>query len=246
MAIYSKEPERRKPPENAPSSDVKVNSFLLMIKNVPLIWLLLAGAVSTFANAGMMQWLPIFFMRSHDMSLAQIGLFFGPVMACGMAAGMMLGGWVGNRIAHKSSTSLVVFSGWSMIALIPFYFFVFWTGSMPAALLGTFFATAFSVLFSPCFTSAWQAICDPRACGTTAGIQGLMTNLIGAALCTFAVGWLSDILNPKFGNESLRYALLASLSFLLLGGILFGIAARLIKKIPQHQPPHGEPLSESP
>src|SRR5690606_22018144 len=85
MAIYSKEPERKKPPENAPSSDVKVNSFLLMIKNVPLIWLLLAGAVSTFANAGMMQWLPIFFMRSHDMSLAQIGLFFGPVMACGMA-----------------------------------------------------------------------------------------------------------------------------------------------------------------
>lgn len=237
FALYSREPARRKPLQSAlPIEQAQgvvggVNSFLLIARNKPLVWLLLAGSVSTFGNAGMMQWLPIFFMRSHDMSLASIGLFFGPAVACGMAAGMMLGGFVGNRIANRSSTSLVIFSAWSMVALIPFYFFVFWVDSMPAALVGTFLATAFSVLFSPCFTSAWQSICDPRACGTTAGVQGLMTNLIGAAACTFAVGWLSDLLQPAYGGESLRYALLASLSFLLLGGALFGVSARLIRKM---------------
>ena len=231
MGWYGKEPDRRQNPVNVSEHGTSVNPFKLMWKNKPLVWLLLAGSISTFANAGMMQWLPIFFMRSHEMGLAQIGLFFGPVMAGGMAGGMMLGGWVGNRIAGKSSTSLVVFSGWSMVGLIPFYFFVFWVDSMVVALLGTFLATAFSVLYSPCFTSAWQTICDPRACGTTAGVQGLMTNVIGAALCTFAVGWLSDLLSPKFGIESLRFALIASLSFLLLGGVLFGASAKLIKKL---------------
>lgn len=230
LAWFSREPARRQPPRTALEEGAKVNSFVLIYRNKPLMWLLLAGAVCTFGNLGMMQWLPIFFMRSHDMSMAKIGLFFGPVIASGMAIGMMLGGWLGNRIAHKSPVQLVTFSGWSMGVLIPLYLFAFWIESMPLALFGAFLATAFSVLYSPCFTSSWQFVCDPRACGTTAGISGLTCNLIGGAICTFAVGVVSDLLAPAFGRDSLRYALMASMVFLVLGGGLFLYSARLIRR----------------
>ena len=159
-------------------------------------------------------------------------MFFGPVVACGMAAGMMFGGWLGNRIAARSVTELAVFCSWTMIGLVLLYLVVLWIKSLPLALAAAFFATAASVLYSASFTAAWQSVCDPRGCGTAAGISGFSNSLIGGALFTFAIGVMSDLWYPVVGAESLRYALIAGTLFFVLGSALFAHSARLIAAIP--------------
>lgn len=232
LIFFAREPVRERPAAADPGSGGSHRSFQLVRRNRPLVWLLAAGAIGTFTNVGLMQWLPMFFIRSHQMSMANIGLYFGPALAGGMIAGMLLGGVLGNYAATKSVGGMVRICAWSLVALVPLYLVLLWVPSLPVALGLTFVATALSVVYTPCFTAAYQTVCDPRARGTAAGISGFCAMVLGGAVCPFAVGVLSDFLMPAYGVESLRYALMVSMVFCVIAGVLYYVSARLIDRIP--------------
>jgi MFS family permease len=228
----TREPQREAPQLTATVAGVEraghsASSFGLVWNNAPLRTILLAGALSTFVNMTVVQWLPNFFIRSHGLSVQQVGLFFGPVLASGMTAGILFGGWLGNRVAARSLTALIWFSAVTMLTIAPIYLTIFWLPSLAAALAATFVGTAMSVAYSPCFSAAWQTLCDPRARGTAAGLASFANAMIGGAICSFLVGWLSDRWAPALGKESLRYALMATLVIPLLSGAMFMRAAQL-------------------
>jgi hypothetical protein len=52
-------------------------------------------------------------------------------------------------------------------------------------------------------------------------------NLVGLGAGNLVIGALSDALRPRFGPESLRYAILLDLTFLLAGAGLLLLGARL-------------------
>ncbi|MET0984569.1 MAG: MFS transporter [Steroidobacteraceae bacterium] len=230
IAVFGREPAREQVPQQARASTAHHSSFRLVVQDRALLWLLAGGAVATFINMGVVQWLPNFFMRSHNLSVAQVGVFFGPVLAAGMTAGMLLGGWLGNRVAERSVVNLIWLSIATMLAIIPLYVLMLLVPSLPIALAATFVGTAASVIYAPSYNAAWQTICHPRARGTAAGISGCANALIGGALCTFVVGLMSDAWSPAFGKDSLRYALIASMSFCIIAAALFMHAARLVAR----------------
>jgi sugar phosphate permease len=227
IAVFFSEPARATLTGHATPDAHRQTSFVVVWRNRPLRWLLIAGALATFINIGLVQWLPIFFLRSHGLSLQQVGLYFGPVLATGMTAGLLLGGWLGNHVASRSVTDLIWISAWTMLALVPLYLLIFWLPSLTTALAITFAGTTLSVLYSPPFTAAWQTICDPRARGTAAGLSSFANALIGGAGCTFLIGILSDWWAPTLGKDSLRYALTAGMVFCVISAGLFMYAARL-------------------
>ena len=227
IAFAFPEPVREAPRRKQSAGAMPQSSFLLVWRNRPLLWLLIAGAVASFISIGMVQWLPIFFLRSHGLSLQQVGLYFGPVLATGMTAGLLLGGWVGNRVASRSVTDLIWISAWTIIGLVPLYLLIFWLPSLPAALAITLAGTTMSVLYAPAYNAAWQTICDPGARGTAAGLSSFANAILGGAGCTFLIGILSDWWAPALGKDSLRYALTAGMSFCLMAAGLFMYAARL-------------------
>lgn len=57
--------------------------------------------------------------------------------------------------------------------------------------------------------AAIQTLVPPRMRATSIAVTYLFANLIGMGLGPLAAGALSDALRPLFGEESLRYALLA-------------------------------------
>ena len=213
IAWLGREPVREAPRQEEMAKSRDGGSWHLVFGNTPLLWLLAAGAVSTFANTGMVMWLPNFFIRSHHMDQSEIGLFFGPVLACGMASGMLLGGWLGNRMAGRSIVMLIRFCSVTMLALIPSYTALLLMPSRNVALALTFVTTSVSVLWSASFSGSWPTVCDSRARGLAAGIAGFGAALLGGAVCPFAVGMLSDRWSSALGADSLRYALLSSLVF---------------------------------
>lgn len=230
IAWFVKEPAREQPAADASGTAAQGSSFKLVLSNPALCWLLLGGSFGAFTNLGVMQWLPNLFLRSHELSIQQVGLFFGPVLSAGMTAGILVGGWIGNRVAAKSLLGLIWLSSATMLAIIPVYAVAFWVQSLPVALAATFLGTALSVVYAPSFNAAWQALCDPRARGTAAGISALVNSLIGGAICTFAIATLSDFWAPGLGNQSLRHAMLAGLVFCLVAAALFAQSARLVTR----------------
>ena len=57
---------------------------------------------------------------------------------------------------------------------------------------------------------------------------GLITNLIGLGLGPVVIGGLSDLLNPQFGIDSLRYALAASVIFLAWASLHMLLGAKTL------------------
>jgi nitrate/nitrite transporter NarK len=231
IALFAKEPAREKSAIGSSSAVQEVRSFHLVGTDKPLLWLLAAGAVSAFSNVGMMQWLPMFFIRSHHLDTPSIGLVFGPALAGGMTVGMLLGGWLGNRIAARSVSAMLRFCAWIVISVIPMYLAVLSISSLPAALVLMSLTMVLRAIYTPMSTAAWQTICDPRARGTAGGVAGLSSQIIGGAACPFAIGALSDLWAPRFGADSLRYALMVGMAFCLIGAAMFGRSAYLVKRM---------------
>jgi len=227
IALFLREPLREASAEVGAAKGGGLSYFRLVWDNRPLRWLLIAGALAGFISVGMLQWLPIFFLRSHHLTLSQLARYFGPVLTLGMISGLLLGGWIGNRVAARSIAALTRVPILIMIGVVPVYLLVFWLSSLAAAFAATLLGTTLSVLYAPSYNAAWQAICDPRARGTAAGISAFATMMIGGSACTYFIGALSDWLKPMLGAESLRYALSAAMSFCLIAAALFAYSSRL-------------------
>jgi uncharacterized PurR-regulated membrane protein YhhQ (DUF165 family) len=65
---------------------------------------------------------------------------------------------------------------------------------------------------------------------TAAAMFLLINNLLGIAGGLYYFGAASDLLAPRFGEESLRYAIYSGMAFYLLASILFLAAARTLKR----------------
>jgi hypothetical protein len=65
---------------------------------------------------------------------------------------------------------------------------------------------------------------------TASAIFLFINNLIGIGLGTYAIGALSDTLHVHFGDDSLRYSILAGTGFYILAAILFFMAAHWLER----------------
>ncbi len=64
---------------------------------------------------------------------------------------------------------------------------------------------------------------------TASAIFLFINNLIGIGIGTVAIGMLSDTLQVRFGDDSLRYAILAGTSFYIVAAMLFFLSAKYLK-----------------
>lgn len=224
----------REPPrmaeQDGPATLPFGQAIRLLFGNRSCRWLLTGAALGTFSSLGLIQWLPLFFLRSHGMSVEQVGLFFGPVVAGGMMVGAILGGVVGGRLARRSMGKPLVVAMLSSLAIPPLYWLVLLTSSLPVALVAAFLGAACSAAMAPTYIAAIQNVCDPRVRGSAMAAMMLINSIYGMALLPFLVGVASDHLTPELGAQALRYALVVAVGTTLLAVPAFGVAKRLIDR----------------
>ena len=166
-----------------------------------------AFCLASFFGIGVVQWLPTFFIRSHGMEIGELGFWFAFAWGlCGMF-GTYLGGALATRYAANKEALqmrvlavLCVLSGslYVMVYLLPNQYVALAFMSIIAALFAMFNGPVFSMI---------QSLVNDRMRSVALALTFLFANLIGFGLGPVAVGVLSDLLAPKFGQESLRYAL---------------------------------------
>lgn len=196
-----------------------------LLRNRSFLLLLAAsgtGAISTYAVG---VWMPAFFQRIHGWSLAEMGVRLGLGMAVGSAIGALFAAMLADRFATKRDTGHLFVPIILQLASAPLLLAALFT---PNAFAAVAIVAVWQIVNSgsgPGVMATFQAIAPGRSRATAFALVTLAGNLIGLGVGPALVGALSDALVPRFGTESLRYALLltvvaslASLAFMLAAG----------------------------
>jgi MFS family permease len=171
-----------------------------------------AGALHAFYGYGAAFFNPPFFERVHGFTPGQLGTLLGLVSITSGVAGTFLGGYLTDRLATRDPRWYAWAPGIATFVAIPFVFlFYLWPHPMQAVALSLIPALLGGMYLGPTF-AVTQSMVPARWRAQASAVLLLILNLIGLGLGPQFVGFLSDLLAPRYGVESVRYALLLTVS----------------------------------
>lgn len=208
-------------------------------------WLLSLGAASSsVCGYGVAGWLPLFFMRSFDLTLSQVSWYYAGIALIGGLLGIWMGGAVADKMAKRSKAAYPLVPAICFLISAPCFILAMnspWLigmlpggGSHGMALLLAFLIflipTGLNLAWLGPVTAAVQHLAPAPMRSTASAIFLLINNLLGLAVGFFYFGWMSDLLRPTFGDESLRWAIYTGMGFYLLASVLLFSASRTLTK----------------
>ena len=169
--------------------------------------ILLAFCTSYFFIMGSSQWLAAFFMRSHDMTAAELGVKLAVSWGIFGIIGNYLGGFLASRYAAKQEKLQMRALAVVMILFGVLNAFVYLPSNQNTALLFLAFSALASSLVNGVIFSAMQSLVSDNMRSVSISLVFLFANLVGMGLGPWALGVTSDLLTPTYGQDALRYAL---------------------------------------
>jgi MFS family permease len=191
----------------------------------------LAGALHAFYGYGATAFNPAFLERVHELSPLTIGVWLGAIAATTGVAGTFLGGFISDRVSTRDARWYAWLPGLGSLLVVPLVLlFYLWDEGREALALAALPALMAGLYLGPTFAMT-QALVPPRMRAQAAAVLLLILNLIGMGLGPQFVGVLSDLLAPRFGVESIRWALLATVVVgALWSAVHYFLAARTLRE----------------
>jgi len=191
----------------------------------------MAGALHAFYGYGAGAFNPAFLERVHRLTPMEIGVWLGAIAATTGVAGTFLGGWISDRVSGRDLRWYAWIPGLGSLIAVPLVvLFYLWPDGREALALAALPAVLAGLYLGPTFAMT-QALVPPRMRAQAAAVLLLILNLIGMGLGPQFVGLLSDLLAPRFGDESIRYALLGTIVVGALWSALhYALAARTLRE----------------
>jgi MFS family permease len=195
----------------------------------PSFWLLSLGAAlsSTFAY-GATFWLPSFFGRSFHLPLKATALYYSAILLFGGVAGIWAGGWIADRFGARHKAAYCLTPAAAFALAVPCYLAAITSPSLLLAFVLFLLPQALSLAWLGPVIAAVQHLAPARERSTASAAFLFINNLVGLGCGALYFGFMSDLLKPRFGADSLKYAILSGLVFYLLSAALFAVAARRI------------------
>lgn len=202
---------------------------LLLAK--PAFWLLALGAASSsVCGYGVAFWLPSFFMRSLKLTLEQTSVYYGAICLIGGVAGIWGGGWLADRLGKADKRAYALVPAAAFLLALPCFLLALSTGSLLTAFLIFLVPTGLNLMWLGPVITAVQHLVPSNMRSTASAAFLLVNNLVGIAAGTYYFGAVSDLLQSRFGAESLRYAIYSGGVFYVIGAVLFFFAARRLSR----------------
>jgi predicted MFS family arabinose efflux permease len=209
----------------------RLGLLLSTLASKPSFWLISLGAsCSSMMGYGLFFWLPSFFVRSYGLALLDASLYFGAIVLLGGLAGIWAGGWLGDRLGQARRTRYLQVPAVAFCCTIPFYLLALFSPSLALTFVVLLVPTAMGLVWLGPVISTIQHLVRPDMRATASAVFLFINNLIGIGLGTWAIGALSDGLSIRFGEESLRYSILAGTGFYLLAAGLLWLATRWVEQ----------------
>ena len=226
-----KEPQRgRWDKVSATAEKPSLKDTFAVLRDRPSFWYLALGsAFVSYVSYGNGNFVPSFLIRNHGMGLAEVGTALALVSGVSGGIGTFAGGYLSDRFGKTDKRWYI----WIpligiLLAYLP-YNYVLVTGNTTAALTVLFFASILNSFFlGPCIAMS-HALVAPGMRAMISAILFFVLNMIGLGMGPFITGFISDVLQPIYGDQSLRYAMLTTTQALLLSAAMFALAAKHLR-----------------
>ncbi|RYG08593.1 MAG: MFS transporter, partial [Caulobacteraceae bacterium] len=177
--------------------------------------------------------------------LLQTSWYYSGIALVGGVAGIWMGGVLADRLGKVSRGAYPLIPAVAFLISAPCFVLAMnaaWLidqiipggGSQAQALILAFviflIPTGLNLSWAGPILAAVQHLTPPSMRTTASALFLLVNNLLGIAVGFYYFGWMSDLLAPRFGDESLRWAIYTGMGFYLLASVLLIGASRTLKK----------------
>lgn len=206
-------------------------SAISYISKKPSFWLLSTGAAfSSMMGYGSFYWIPTFLQRSYNFTLTEAGFYYGAILLIGGLIGVWLGGFLGDKLGANRRSMFAIVPACAWLLAMPCYALGLLSPSPQIAFFLFLVPTALGLVWLGPVIAAVQHLA-PVTMRTMASASFLLiNNLIGIGAGTWLLGRMSVELSARFGEESLRYSILAGTSFYIVAALLYFVASRTLKR----------------
>lgn len=171
------------------------------------VYILIASSVVATLGYGKALWTISFFIRSHGLSTTEAGLSMAVALGLAGALGTWLGGKMADKYGRTDKRHLLTFPAYGMAIAAPILFLGYYMSDWRLAVALLIVPSILnSAYYGPAYACV-QGLVEPRARAVAASIMLFGQNLIGLGLGPFLFGVLSDMLQPTYGQESVRWVL---------------------------------------
>mgnify|MGYP002624521028 CR=1 FL=1 len=226
-----KEPVRRVAVQSPATDQPTLPDVLrFLLSQRAFVHLVIAASLTNLAYIGGLQWIPSFFNRSHGLSPAEVGIRLALVTGLVGGLGPLLGGVLTDYFGRRDMRWYVWLPGLGTVLATPFVVGAFlWPTSGGALLFLTVPASLGALGVAPLY-AATRHLAHARMRAFAAASILFAINLVGLGFGPQLIGILSDILAPRYGIDSLRYALVAIMSIgTLYPALHFWLCARTLQ-----------------
>ena len=188
------------------------------------------GTLYGLAAYGIHTWMPVYYMRYHDMSTGEAGTAISIIVGVLGGIGAFAGGVVCARLSRRDLRWNAWVPALAIGISVPMLVAMLITNNTWLA-LGLFVIPGIlsSVYAGPTW-SIIQELVPERRRAMAASVYLLVYNLIALGLGPLAVGVLSDLYKPAMGDESLRWAMVSVLTVSIGGVAAYTLAGRSVIK----------------
>jgi len=195
--------------------------FIYLFSKKSFLYLSAAVGLHTFTTYALGNWLPSFLARIHGLSKTEIGLYAGLIIGIAGALGTLVGGYLADRLGRNDKSWYMKISAYSGLLAIPFLLVYYFHSSVSLILICLFIAYACISTFLGPSIAITHSLVPQNMRAFSSAILFLVLNFIGLGLGPLTVGIISDYLQPSLEEQSIRWALVSTLSVSIIAIVLF-------------------------
>ena len=194
----------------------KVQAGNVPIKTViALLWqrrsfrhMAMGAAMNAFAGYSVANWVASYMIRSYQMPTGELGTWLALVIGVGGAIGVFGSGVIADRLGKRDKRWYMWMPAVACLISFPFQFGIYLTSDPYFALMMLVVPGVLANAYLGATIATVHGLVGLKMRALASAILFFILNIIGLGAGPSSVGLLSDLLQPSFGVESLRYALL--------------------------------------
>jgi MFS family permease len=200
----------------------------MLSRNRSFVLIVLATSFQSLSGYGILTWGPTFLIRTHQMTVADVGLVLGVAIGITGAGGVYLGGVLADALGKRDESWYMRLPAIETAVLIPFAlgFILIEDTTWALAAFCPFYLLG-AMYVGPVHATI-QGLVVPGLRATASALNLFVVNMIGFGLGPLLIGMLNDSLAATYGEGGIRYSMLG---VALIGGIsswIFWLSSRSV------------------